>query len=131
MNVEGKFQVPISIGQRKVYAPDKPSVSTSEISNTTTFLGVVGYQQAYLTGQRTGSNETNTYPTIRTHRLSILTGDILKENTKKGYSPPELENLSRIRSVRSSLRTQKGVHTAKGRTCYVLKSELIREEHLN
>jgi len=130
--LKASFKSPFRLGRGKCIHRNHPFVSTSEINTTTTFRGVVGYQPVYLTGWRTSSNEINTYPTIRTCRLIALTGDILKENAKtEGYSQPGLENLSWIRNVHSSLRTQKRVHTAKERTYHVLKSELLREEHLN
>ena len=130
--LKASFKSPFRLGRGKCMHRNQPLGSTSEINNTTTARGVVGYSQVYLTGWRTSSNETNTYPTIHTCRLIALTGDILKENAiTKGYSQIGLENLSWIRSVRSSLRTQKSVYMAKERTHYVLKSELLREEHLN
>jgi hypothetical protein len=93
MNVESKFQVSILFGQRNVYEPDQPSVSTSEINITTMLFCVVSYQPIYLTGRRTGINETKAYPTIRTYRLIVLTGDILKENakTKKAIANQDLK----------------------------------------
>jgi hypothetical protein len=133
MTAESEFQVPIVQGQRNVYAPGQTPVSTSEIRNTALSFRAVSYYSTYLTSRRTGINETKTYPTIHTHLPIALTGDILKENAKekRGYSPTELENRSWIRSVHSSPKTRKSVYMAKERTCYILKSELIREEHLN
>ena len=59
------------------------AVSTSDMSNITCVLGVMGYQIIHITSRRTGNNETKAYPTIRICLLITLTGDCLSWNAER------------------------------------------------